>query len=1171
MPRQPIASKAPRTYSAFISYRHADNTELGRQWATWLHEALENYQLPEELVGNVNPDETVVPDTLYPVFRDEEELPAGADLSQNIRRALENSHWLVVLCSPRAVESQYVTQEIRYFKELGKAEHILALMIDGEPNASSDPGKAKLGITPEMECLPESLRFGVKTADKLVDWTHPTEPIAADTRPEGRAEQGWTTAARYRKELIAAGTSGKAEIAHKVELYEKQLENAKLKVIAGIIGVPLGILTERDEAAKLKKAQRQAQVRRRWLAAVGLFALLAVAGGSYAWKQTRVAIQQRKAALKTASDTDFSEGDLKLKARDVSAGLMYLASSLRNNPSNFAAATRLISVARNLAWPTTKMQHEGMYQHSSFSPDSKRILSLNNKTAQIQDAQTGKVVGGLMQHDKPVRWAAFSPDGKRVATASEDNTARVWDAESGKPIGETIPHHGAVGWVEFSPDSKWVVTASEDKTARVWDAETGQPVSKPMHHDGVLYMAEFSPDGKRVLTSGSDMKARLWDAESGEPVGKPYAHGDTFAMKAVFSPDSKRIATVTSDNRVHIWDVETGQAVGKPIVHRKQVLFVQFSPDGKSIITASADKTARMSEVQTGKPLGPQAHHGGSIFCANFSPDGLWVASASADGSVQVWESRTGRVMGAPLRHEGPVLWVEFSPDGRWLVSTAGDKTTRVWSLPSIPTQPQPMRHGEGLFGASYSPDGRHIVTQPLNKAQIWDLPNARPVGAPIANEGALCKPSFSPDGKWILTINKKTARVSDAQTGQPVGATMSHDDVITWAEFSPDGKRVVTASRDKTARIWDTESGNSVGEPMSHDDAAVKATFSPDGKWILTLSSDGAAGIWNAASTKREGAPLRQEKAIRSAAFTADATQVITLAEGSVRFWKVPGGKASGETTLGATPAAIGKFSPDGDRILIGSHGNSAQVWDTHTGKAVGEAMHHDDRLNEMNFSPDGNWIVTASQDKTARLWSAWTGKIAGEPMRHALGVSGADFSADGKSIVTASWDKSAQIWDTDAVGTPAPDWLVQLAEFLSGQRLNARKLPEPANIDPAQLREKLAKLKGNDELSRFGRWFVSDRTTRTTSPFSEVTVPEILAQRLKENTLESLVKAYQLDPGNPLVVAALAKFDPDRDRAMFLCRYALEHAGKRGTPETVEQVRAVTKTIFPDVAAFQ
>ena len=129
-------------------------------------------------------------------------MPADADLTSNIREALENSALLVVICSPRAVQSRFVAEEIRYFKELGKAHRILALMIDGEPNASEDSAKQSSGLTAEMECLPEPLRRGVARSDGSIDWNARTEPIAADARPGGRPVQGWTNSAAYREQLL---------------------------------------------------------------------------------------------------------------------------------------------------------------------------------------------------------------------------------------------------------------------------------------------------------------------------------------------------------------------------------------------------------------------------------------------------------------------------------------------------------------------------------------------------------------------------------------------------------------------------------------------------------------------------------------------------------------------------------------------------------------------------------------------------------------------------------------------------------------------------------------------------------------------------------------------------------------------------------------------------------
>ncbi|HSH95164.1 MAG TPA: hypothetical protein VK968_13515 [Roseimicrobium sp.] len=54
----PDAKPAPghtRRYTAFISYRHADNTQEGRRWAEWLHRALERYVVPPDLFRPTRP------------------------------------------------------------------------------------------------------------------------------------------------------------------------------------------------------------------------------------------------------------------------------------------------------------------------------------------------------------------------------------------------------------------------------------------------------------------------------------------------------------------------------------------------------------------------------------------------------------------------------------------------------------------------------------------------------------------------------------------------------------------------------------------------------------------------------------------------------------------------------------------------------------------------------------------------------------------------------------------------------------------------------------------------------------------------------------------------------------------------------------------------------------
>jgi tetratricopeptide (TPR) repeat protein len=174
-----------------------------------IHRRLESYRLPKNLVGT----ETAhgpVPARLTPIFRDREELSAGESLSERIRAALEVSDSLIILCSPNAKASHWVGQEIRLFRELHPDRPVLAALIEGEPE----------------EAFPDPLTEGG------------AEPIAPDFR---KGKDG------FRLGL--------------------------LKLVAGLSGVPLDALVQRDAQRQLR---RVTAITGGALAAVLVMALLLV-------------------------------------------------------------------------------------------------------------------------------------------------------------------------------------------------------------------------------------------------------------------------------------------------------------------------------------------------------------------------------------------------------------------------------------------------------------------------------------------------------------------------------------------------------------------------------------------------------------------------------------------------------------------------------------------------------------------------------------------------------------------------------------------------------------------------------------------------------------------------------------------------------------------------------
>lgn len=200
-----------RRYRAFISYSWAD-----KAWAAWLHRSLETYRTPKGLIGT----ETTlgsVPSRLHPIFRDRDEQAAGHGISAAIEAAMADSDFMIVICSPRAVRSQWVNTEIAWFKRHRTKERILALVIDGEPGVSLRQGTRPLESP--HECFPPTLLYQV---DERLQPTERVEdlPLAADARRSGDG---------------------------------KRL--ARLKLAAALLGLGLGTLVKRDERRRASRVR----------------------------------------------------------------------------------------------------------------------------------------------------------------------------------------------------------------------------------------------------------------------------------------------------------------------------------------------------------------------------------------------------------------------------------------------------------------------------------------------------------------------------------------------------------------------------------------------------------------------------------------------------------------------------------------------------------------------------------------------------------------------------------------------------------------------------------------------------------------------------------------------------------------------------------------------------
>jgi len=90
-----MTSLSKYKYQAFISYKREDD-----KWASWLQRKLEHYKMPVA----VRRTNDFLPSYIRPVFKDTTDLSGGV-LEKAIDKALRESRYLIVICSPRAAQS----------------------------------------------------------------------------------------------------------------------------------------------------------------------------------------------------------------------------------------------------------------------------------------------------------------------------------------------------------------------------------------------------------------------------------------------------------------------------------------------------------------------------------------------------------------------------------------------------------------------------------------------------------------------------------------------------------------------------------------------------------------------------------------------------------------------------------------------------------------------------------------------------------------------------------------------------------------------------------------------------------------------------------------------------------------------------------------------------------
>jgi len=618
-------AEPPYKYWAFISYSHQD-----RAWANWLHTSLETYRVPRRLVGREHWS-GAVPNRLMPIFRDREDLSSSAELGTVLNDALRQSRYLIVICSPQSANSRWVNEEIRYFKSLGRSQYVLPLIVSGEPDGSSIPGKEAI------ECLPAAIRFEVDSSGEVSQ--RRAEPIAADAR---------------------GGQDGR--------------RNAKLKLIAGLIGVGL------DE---LKQRERRRQILQRVSATAAVVTLTLLAGLGWRWQQAEKQSALEAQALKVRIAQLYENGRQELLAHNEARAAVYLNEAYRLGVDTPALRFMLARAMRVVDAQALRVQTDSAAMQAALSPDGRRFLTFGQDfKLKTWDAHTGNPLHQYaLEADTTVVRARFSPSGKWIAidTVGSSNDLlrlRVLDSVTGALMKDVKPGGTYRGTFAEPIDDqdRWMAYLKSDRSITV--EEIGG--SQHWQVSGQYSVARFCRDQKTLIAGTEHGDISLHKPLSGQRL-RTFTRMQGAVVAVASNADCRAVAAGTDRGEVRLWNAASGAALLTG-GHPQAIIDVQLNPAGSRLMS----QTLGGINIWSGR-------NGALLYAAKFFDFDNIISAAGPQGEVLARISSSRLSITDPIRwhelytldgHLGAARNFSFGATDAQMISAGSDGSVILWRLP---------------------------------------------------------------------------------------------------------------------------------------------------------------------------------------------------------------------------------------------------------------------------------------------------------------------------------------------------------------------------------------------------------------------------------------------------------------------------------------------------------
>lgn len=362
------------------------------------------------------------------------------------------------------------------------------------------------------------------------------------------------------------------------------------------------------------------------------------------------------------------------------------------------------------------------------------------------------------------------------------------------------------------------------------------------------------------------------------------------------------------------------------------------------------------------------------------------------------------------------VTGVSVLNNGRRALAWSDDGPLWLWDLERAEPLYSLVGHAGPVLGLCMFCDERHALSWAADyRLILWNVEQGAALHTLEGHKGWINGAHVCADERSALSWSDRgELKLWDLESGELLHDFVGHHEEVRGACVLADGRRVLSWSSDATLRVWDLEQGGTLHVLAGHGHSVNDACLLDDPERVLSWSLDGTLKLWSAVSGELLHSFESHSKSVFGACVLPGGRRALSWsADCTLKLWDLESG-ALLQTFTGHDLAVYGAcVLAGGQRVLSWSRDGTLKLWDLQQGE-LRTLRGHEREISGACVLGDSR-VLSWSEDSTLKLWHPEHGNLLQTFVGHDSGVVHAYPLANSRRVLTLSDGGTLKLWELE------------------------------------------------------------------------------------------------------------------------------------------------------------